>query len=107
MVSHGLIDGEPLTDMEQHMFFSLIIAAGSETTRNSIAVGMLALTERPDALDELRDDRSLAAQCRGRDSALGLIDAVQPTHRDERRRDRRSADQGRRQGDAVVGVGQP
>jgi len=59
VVSHGLIDGEPLTDMEQHMFFSLIIAAGSETTRNSIAVGMLALTERPDALDKLRDERSL------------------------------------------------
>ena len=59
VVSHGLIDGEPLTDMEQRMFFSLIIAAGSETTRNSIAVGMLALTERPDALDKLRDERSL------------------------------------------------
>jgi cytochrome P450 len=59
VVSHGLIDGEPLTDMEQHMFFSLIIAAGSETTRNSIAVGTLALTEHPDALDKLRDDRSL------------------------------------------------
>ena len=59
VVSHGLIDGEPLTDMEQHMFFTLIIAAGSETTRNSIALGMLALTERPDALDNLRDDRSL------------------------------------------------
>jgi cytochrome P450 len=41
------------------MFFSLIIAAGSETTRNSIAVGMLALTERPDALDKLRDEWSL------------------------------------------------
>jgi cytochrome P450 len=59
VVSNGLIDGEPLTDMEQHMFFSLIIAAGSETTRNSIAVGMLALTERPDDVDKLRDDRSL------------------------------------------------
>jgi cytochrome P450 len=58
VVSHGLIDGEPLTDMEQHMFFSLIIAAGSETTRNSIAVGMLALTEHPDALKTLRDNRS-------------------------------------------------
>jgi cytochrome P450 len=41
------------------MFFSLIIAAGSETTRNSIAIGVLALTERPDALETLRDDRSL------------------------------------------------
>jgi cytochrome P450 len=57
VVSHGLIDGEPPTDMEQHMFFSLIIAAGSETTRNSIAVGMLALTEHPDALERLRNER--------------------------------------------------
>ena len=58
VVSHGLIDGEPLTDMEQHMFFSLIIAAGSETTRNSIAIGMLALTQHPDALELLRHNRS-------------------------------------------------
>jgi cytochrome P450 len=58
VVSHGLIDGEPLTDMEQHMFFSLIIAAGSETTRNSIAIGTLALTEHPDAVETLREDRS-------------------------------------------------
>jgi cytochrome P450 len=58
VVSHGLIDGEPLTDMEQHMFFSLIIAAGSETTRNSIAIGTLALTEHPDAVERLRRDRS-------------------------------------------------
>ena len=59
VVSHGRIDGEPLSDMEQHMFFSLIIAAGSETTRNSIAIGMMTLTEHPDALETLRTDRSL------------------------------------------------
>jgi cytochrome P450 len=61
VVSNGLIDGEPLSDMEQHMFFSLIIAAGSETTRNSIALGTLALSENPDVLDKVRDDRSLLA----------------------------------------------
>lgn len=58
VVSHGLIDGEPLSDIEQHMFFSLIIAAGSETTRNSIAIGMLALTENPEVFETIRDDRS-------------------------------------------------
>src|SRR5262249_4506541 len=58
VVSHGLIDVEPLTDMEQHMFFSRIIAAGSETTRNSIAIGTLARTEPPDAIDTLREARS-------------------------------------------------
>jgi cytochrome P450 len=59
VVSNGLIDGQPLSDVEQHMFFSLIIAAGSETTRNSIAIGTLALTENRDVFEKLRDDRSL------------------------------------------------
>jgi cytochrome P450 len=30
------------TELEQQMFFSLLVAAGTETTRNSIAVGLLA-----------------------------------------------------------------
>ncbi|WP_334144515.1 cytochrome P450 [Rhabdothermincola sp.] len=48
-----------LTDLELQMFFNLLIAAGSETTRNSIAVGMLALIEHPDQWEALRNDRSL------------------------------------------------
>jgi cytochrome P450 len=59
VVTHALIDGEPLTENEQRMFLSLIIAAGSETTRNSIAIGMAALSEHPDAWRRLRDDRAL------------------------------------------------
>jgi cytochrome P450 len=58
IVTHAEIDGEPLTESEQRMFFSLIIAAGSETTRNSIAVGMLAMMENPKTWDQLRHDRS-------------------------------------------------
>ncbi len=58
IVTHAQIDGEPLTESEQRMFFSLIIAAGSETTRNSIAVGMLAMIKNPDRWDQLRQDRS-------------------------------------------------
>jgi cytochrome P450 len=58
VVTNALIDGEPLTENEQRMFFSLIIAAGSETTRNSIAIGMLALTEHPQAWETLRNDRA-------------------------------------------------
>ncbi len=41
------------------MFFSLLVAAGSETTRNSIAGGVLALMDRPDDWEALRADRSL------------------------------------------------
>ena len=51
--------GGPLTDLEQQMFFHLLVAAGSETTRNTITAGMLALMERPDDWEALRADRSL------------------------------------------------
>ncbi|OIN79445.1 cytochrome P450 [Mycobacterium malmoense] len=59
VVTQALVDGEPLTENEQRMFLSLIIAAGSETTRNSIAIGMSALSEQPDAWERLRHDREL------------------------------------------------
>lgn len=59
VVTHAMVDGEPLTENEQRLFLSLIIAAGSETTRNSIAIGMSALSEHPDAWERLRTDRTL------------------------------------------------
>ena len=55
-VLHGTIDDAPPTELESLMFFNLLIAAGSETTRNSLAVGLLALIEHPSAWDALRDD---------------------------------------------------
>ena len=48
-----------LTEGEAQMFFSLLIAAGAETTRNSIAGGVAALAARPALWDELAGDRSL------------------------------------------------
>src|ERR1019366_7476959 len=50
---------EPLTDLEMVMFFNLLVVAGTETTRNSIALGMVALIDHPEQLSALRDDRSL------------------------------------------------
>jgi cytochrome P450 len=46
----GGSEGEigPLTDLEQQMCFNLLIAAGSETTPNTIAVGLLGLLAHPD-----------------------------------------------------------
>ncbi len=54
-------DGEsrPIDDLELLMFFNLLVVAGSETTRNSIALGLVALMEHPDQLEAVRDDRSL------------------------------------------------
>lgn len=49
----------PLTEIEQEMLFHLLVAAGSETTRNAIAVGLMALVERPAAWAALRSDPGL------------------------------------------------
>jgi cytochrome P450 len=53
------VDPPALTDVELSSFFSLLFAAGSETTRNAIAGGLLALVERPAQLDALRRDLGL------------------------------------------------
>ncbi|BBY99007.1 cytochrome P450 [Mycolicibacterium fallax] len=59
IVTHAEVDGEPLSQHEQQLFLSLIVAAGSETTRNSIAIGMSALGARPQDWERLRADRTL------------------------------------------------
>jgi cytochrome P450 len=61
VVHARLSDEDPpgLTDDELYMFFSLLFAAGSETTRNAIAGGVHAFVQHPDQLRAVRDDPSL------------------------------------------------
>jgi cytochrome P450 len=56
-------EGEPsaLTQIELDMFFLLLTLAGSETTRNAISSGLLALLDNPDQLETLRTDPSAMA----------------------------------------------
>ena len=85
---------EPLSDLELLMFFNLLIAAGSETTRNAIALGMAALIEHPEQWDLLRRRPVGVADGGGGDPAVVEPDALQPAHRHPRRgggRGRRSA----------------
>ena len=53
-----------LTEREFKNFFVLLVSAGNDTTRYTMAAGMKALIERPDQLAELRDACSPAQRHR-------------------------------------------
>jgi cytochrome P450 len=52
-------EGRRLTEQEFDTMFLLLVVAGNETTRQSIAHGMQAMIERPDVMGQLRDDPAL------------------------------------------------
>jgi cytochrome P450 len=59
VVANATVDDGGLSDLELYLFFSLLFSAGAETTRNSIAGGLLALAEHPSQLALLRADLAL------------------------------------------------
>ena len=100
--------GGPLSDLELQMFFNLLIAAGSETTRNSIAVGVARAHGAARPVAGARATTARSCRRRWRRSCAGP--RRRPTTgapRPRERRARRPGDRGRRQGHAVVGVGEP
>ncbi len=50
-----MVDGELLTDHEFNNFFTLMVAAGNDTTRYTMASGIKALIEWPEQLDRFRE----------------------------------------------------
>jgi cholest-4-en-3-one 26-monooxygenase len=50
------VDGDKLSELEFDMFMLLLTVAGNETTRNTTAWGMYALTQHPRAYQEMRDN---------------------------------------------------
>ena len=52
-----LATGE-LDEFELDLFFMVLTFAGSETTRNALAQGLMALLDHPDQLADLRQDPS-------------------------------------------------
>lgn len=60
IVHAQLDDGSPqLNNQELRAFFNLLFPAGAETTRGSIAGGLLALIENPEELERLRNGPQL------------------------------------------------
>lgn len=52
-------NADGVSDIEVYLFFNLLFSAGAETTRNSVAGGLLALCDNPAQLTLLRSDLSL------------------------------------------------
>jgi cytochrome P450 len=52
-------DQAVMSELEMYLFFSLLFSAGAETTRNSVAGGLLALIDHPDQMQLLREDSEL------------------------------------------------
>ncbi len=61
MLVHSRVDGEAMTPERYIGTFILLVAAGNETTRNSLSGGFLALAEHPAERRRLIEDPSLLA----------------------------------------------
>jgi cytochrome P450 len=58
-IANGLINGEPMSDMDTASYYVIVASAGHDTTKDGISGGLLALTEHPDQLALLRSNPAL------------------------------------------------
>ena len=58
-IANGLIDGEPLSDMDTVSYYVIIASAGHDTTSDAISGGLLALIQNPSELTRLRQNMDL------------------------------------------------
>ena len=56
LLANAQVDGEPMGPMETLGYYLIVFTAGHDTTRNSLASGMLALLENPHERKKLHDD---------------------------------------------------
>ncbi|MCP9275380.1 cytochrome P450 [Mycolicibacterium arenosum] len=58
-IANGLIDGEPLSDVDTVSYYVIVASAGHDTTKDAISGGLLALIENPAELERLQRDPGL------------------------------------------------
>lgn len=56
LIANGLIDDEPMPDLETMGYYIIVATAGHDTTSSAMAGGMQALIENPDQLNKLKAD---------------------------------------------------
>ena len=61
VLANATLDGEPMGTLETLGYYTIVLTAGHETTRNALSGGMLALIEHPDELAKLRRDPALCS----------------------------------------------
>ncbi|MGE2735251.1 cytochrome P450 [Mycolicibacterium vaccae] len=58
-IANGLVDGEPMSDMDTLSYYVIVASAGHDTTKDAISGGLLALIENPGELARLQADPGL------------------------------------------------
>ncbi|MEL6982349.1 MAG: cytochrome P450 [Actinomycetota bacterium] len=61
LIANGLIDDEPMPDLETMGYYVIVATAGHDTTSSAMAGGMQALIDHPDQLAKLQADPGLIA----------------------------------------------
>ena len=102
------VDGEQLTTQEFGSFFILLVVAGNETTRNAISHGMKALTDTPDQRERWWNDWDGVTKT----AVEEIVRWASPVIHFRRTATadtelERPADRRRREGGALVQLGQP
>ena len=61
LIANGLVDGEPMNQLETLGYYLIIFTAGHDTTKNALAGGMAALMDHPDQFEKLRKNPELVS----------------------------------------------
>ena len=100
------LDGDKLSEMDFNVFFLLLAVAGNETTRNAMSHGMHALIEHPEQFAMLAENPVAGAVGDRGNPALGVAGDVLSPQRYQRHGVARTKNQGGRQGQHLVHLGQ-